>query len=76
MKLPEYNENDFEEQHFFCPNCQWKGEGYDVVIIDFFGVSKSKEVHCPNCDTTIAIITKAENGDAGESAAGFSVQTG
>jgi DNA-directed RNA polymerase subunit RPC12/RpoP len=74
--LPEYNDKTFEEQDLHCPNCQWKGKGYDSVVIDFFGVSKNKEVHCPNCDETIAIVTKEEGGTPGESANDLSFQLG
>jgi hypothetical protein len=45
------------------------------VIIDFFGVTKNKEVHCPNCDTTIAIVTGAQDNEPGESAGDPGFQT-
>ena len=67
MKLPEYNNANFEEQDLRCSNCNWQGKGYDAVVIDFFGVTKSKEVHCPECDETIGTIT-TEGGTPGGSA--------
>jgi hypothetical protein len=73
--VPEFSNRDFEEQDLQCGNCNWQGKGYDANVIDFFGVSKSKEVHCPNCDVTIGIVTKT-GGTPGESANGLSFQTG
>lgn len=67
MDLPVYSETNFEEQDLSCSNCHWKGKGYDAVIIDFFGVTKNKEVHCPSCDTTIGIITTVQDNGPGES---------
>lgn len=72
--LPAYIQSTFEEQDLSCPNCQWKGKGYDAVVIDFFGVVTNKEVHCPNCDETIGIVTKGDDESADESANGISVQ--
>lgn len=74
--LPEYSATNFEEQSLSCPKCGWKGTGYDAVVIDFFGVTKSKEVHCPQCDTTIAIVTNDKGDAPGESATDLSFQTG
>lgn len=75
MKLPEFHERDFDEQTLRCPNCHWQGEGRDAVIIDFFGVVKNQEVHCPNCDETLAILIK-DGGAPGGSASDLSFQTG
>ncbi|WP_121354670.1 hypothetical protein [Flavisolibacter nicotianae] len=72
--LPEYKESTFEEQDLHCPNCQWKGKGYDAVVIDFFGVVGNKEVHCPNCDETIGIILKDEHESPGESTDDVNIQ--
>jgi len=74
MNLPVYNEQNFDEQRFTCPNCHWKGKGYDTVIIDIFGVVKNQEVHCPNCDEKLAILTK--DSTPGESASDRSFQAG
>jgi hypothetical protein len=73
---PEYRENNFEEQDLVCPHCHWKGKGYDAVVIDFFGVSKTNDVHCPKCDKTIGIIKKDDGSAPGESANDLSFQTG
>lgn len=75
MTLPLYNERDFFKQPIWCGNCHWKGEGSDANVIDFYGVTKSKEVHCPACDETIAMLEK-EGGAPGESATDLSFQIG
>jgi uncharacterized paraquat-inducible protein A len=74
--LPEYHQTDFEEQSLHCKACGWSGKGRDAVVIDFFGVSKNMEAHCPKCDKTIGIITKDEGGTPGESANDLSFQLG
>lgn len=74
--VPEYDDKTFEEQDLQCTKCNWKGKGYDANVIDFFGVSKSKEVHCPNCDTTIGTVVRNDRGNRGESANDLSFQFG
>lgn len=74
--LPEYHEKEFTEQTLECNNCGWKGKGKDATVIDFFGVTKSMELHCPNCDNVIGIISKDVNKPRGESADDLSFQTG
>lgn len=69
--LPEFRDSNYEEKMLQCSNCSWKGKGVDAILIDFFGVSKTKELHCPKCDTTIGLITKDE-GKPGESVSKFS----
>lgn len=65
--VPEYSSTTFEEQDLHCANCNWQGKGYNAVVIDFFGVTKSKEVHCPECDKTIGIVTTDGGDTPGES---------
>ncbi len=74
--IPEYKEREFDDQSLSCSNCHWKGKGIDAVMIDFFGVGKNKEAHCPDCDETIAIVKREEGGTPGESANDLSFQTG
>ena len=45
-----YYDTEFDEQSLECPTCSWKGKGYDTNVIDLYGVSDVKEIHCPNCD--------------------------
>ena len=73
--LPEYRDSNYEDKVLQCSNCSWKGKAADAILIDFFGVSKNKELHCPNCDTTIAIITTDEGGTPGGSASDLNFQT-
>jgi hypothetical protein len=49
-----FPERDFDEMEVICPNCGWSGVGSDTIIIDLYGLSKIREVHCPSCDTYIA----------------------
>lgn len=69
-----YLNTDFYEQPFHCSNCSWKGEGKDTNIIDFYGVTEVKEIHCPNCDNTLGGLKDDDKG--GESADPFSFQIG
>lgn len=73
--LPEYHDNNFSEQPLKCSHCGWTGKGHEAVIIDFFGVTKSKEVHCPNCDKTIGTL-RSEGDAPGESPNDLSFQIG
>lgn len=57
-----------------CSNCDWSGTGDRAIIIDFYGLTEVKEVHCPECDTQIAALKDDENG--GESADPISFQLG
>lgn len=49
----------YQEQELSCDACGWKGVGADAILIDYYGVSDIKELHCPNCDTVIATIKSA-----------------
>lgn len=44
----------FDKAQLTCPNCGWNGIGSETNIIDLYGLTKLKEVHCPSCDTYIA----------------------
>lgn len=74
--LQQYYERDFFKQPVSCPNCQWKGEGSDAIVIDFYGVTNNKEVHCPECDEKIALVENDKGGTPGESATDLSFQIG
>ena len=41
-----YNERGFDEEVIRCGRCGWEGSGYDANIIDLYGLSRVKEVHC------------------------------
>ena len=73
--IPEYNNSEFDDQPLHCSKCNWQGKGLDAVIIDFFGVTKNMEAHCPNCDATLAIVRRG-SGTPGESANDLGFQTG
>ena len=74
--IPEYKEREFWAQTLSCANCGWSGKGHDTVVIDFYGVADSKEVHCPECDEKIAILRKDGDDTPGESAYDLSFQLG
>jgi len=44
-----FDPRTFDDQSLNCKKCGWKGTGADARIIDFYGVSKLKQVSCPNC---------------------------
>jgi DNA-directed RNA polymerase subunit RPC12/RpoP len=55
-----FDEMDYESQPLACENCGWKNTAGDANLIDFYGISSVKELHCPQCDNTIGII-KSKN---------------
>jgi|RhiMethySRZTD1v2_1073278.scaffolds.fasta_scaffold3363289_1 hypothetical protein len=56
-----YNERGFDDEIIKCGRCGWEGSGYDVNIIDLYGLSKVKEVHCPSCDSYLGGVQNADN---------------
>jgi hypothetical protein len=56
-----YNERGFDEEVINCGRCGWEGNGYDVNIVDLYGLSRIKEIHCPNCDSYLGGVQNAEN---------------
>ena len=77
MMVTEFRQKDFDEQSLHCTKCQWKGKGTDANVIDLYGVSNSKEVHCPECDSKIAVVVREDDDETpGESATDLSFQIG
>ena len=74
--IPVYNEHEFDAQTLACANCGWSGKGQDALVIDFYGITESKEVHCPECDEKIALLRKEGGGPPGETANDLSFQLG
>ena len=56
-----YNERGFDDEIISCSRCGWEGSGYDANIIDLYGLTKVKEVHCPNCDSYLGGVQNAES---------------
>jgi len=56
-----YNERGFDDEIIKCGRCGWEGSGYDVNIIDLYGLSKVKEVHCPSCDSYLGGVQNADS---------------
>ena len=69
----EFVQNTFNEQPLQCSKCSWRGSGMEAVVIDFYGVAKNKEVHCPECDERLGIL-RQDNDPPGESATEISFQ--
>lgn len=56
----------FDDEQISCPRCSWQGRGDDTVLIDFYGLSSTKEVHCPECDAVLGGIERErDDRDAG-----------
>lgn len=55
-----YNERGFDEEDIRCGRCGWEGSGYDANIIDLYGLSRVKEVHCPKCDSYLGGVQNAD----------------
>lgn len=72
----EFAQSSFQDQPLQCSNCQWRGVGADAVVIDFYGVTKNKEVHCPECDETLGVVRQDNDPPPGESDTEISFQTG
>lgn len=70
-----FDGKNFREQTITCPNCGWSGKGADVHIIDLYGLSKMKEVHCPDCDYSLGSLNE-DSGPPGESPDPLSYQIG
>lgn len=56
-----FNPREFHEEAIRCSKCGWEGSGYDTNIVDFYGLTKIKEVHCPHCDTYLGGIRNADH---------------
>lgn len=55
-----FDDVSFDNEDMSCPGCGWNGKGTDTHIIDFYGVSANKEVHCPNCDSYLGVVKKSD----------------
>ena len=49
-----YTKEELENATLQCDNCGWQGKGSEAKIVDLYGVAKTEEIHCPNCDTYLA----------------------
>lgn len=67
MPLTEYAKKEFDAADITCQHCHWKGKGAAAIVIDFYGVSDSSEVHCPDCDAKLSSIKKEKGSPPGES---------
>ena len=65
MERKIYREANFEEESLHCPHCEWRGKGDETVVIDFYGISKTQEVRCPECDSVLGGLRTQNDRDAG-----------
>jgi hypothetical protein len=63
LKMKEiYSKQELETEVLECDNCGWKGKGSEARIVDFYGIAKVEEIHCPNCDAYLAgLLTETTN---------------
>jgi len=57
-----YGDEDHTENTLSCDACGWRGTIDRANVLDFYGVSKIKEIHCPSCEALIGSIN-VESGD-------------
>ncbi len=58
-----------------CSRCNWSDTGDKAIVIDFYGLSEVKEVHCPQCDAQLAAL-RNDDDTGGESADQVNFQIG
>lgn len=65
----EYNANELDTLTLQCDKCGWEGKASEANLIDFYGVTADKELHCPTCDHTLATVKTDDKavGDSGDS---------
>jgi len=63
-----FNPATFEEESLSCNQCNWKGKGADAIKIDFYNLTSTNEIRCPNCDSLLGILPVEKNnlGDSGD----------
>lgn len=74
-KYPIYNPQAFDQENVACPKCGWTGKGRDTLIIDLYGITKNREVHCPECDNYLGALP-LENNPKGDSGSQLGFQIG
>jgi predicted RNA-binding Zn-ribbon protein involved in translation (DUF1610 family) len=53
-----YDPRTFDEEALICPHCGWKGNGSETHVAGFYGLSKYKEVLCPNCSEYLGNLSR------------------
>lgn len=62
----EFNSTEFNEEVIRCSKCGWEGSGVDANIVDFYGLTKVKDVHCPSCDSFLGGLRNADRKREGD----------
>ena len=69
-----YDPRTFDDESLTCPHCGWKGTGMEAHVAGFYGLSKFKEVLCPNCSEYLGNLSRDRPNDKEENS--FNSQSG
>jgi predicted RNA-binding Zn-ribbon protein involved in translation (DUF1610 family) len=69
-----YDQRTFDDEHLRCPHCGWSGTGSEAHIAGFYGLSKFKEVLCPNCSEYLGNLSRDHS--SGRGGRGLDTQIG
>lgn len=61
--LPKFSQATYESEPVSCKKCGWSGTGADVILIDFYGITDSQDLYCPECDKKIGTLVKEKRTD-------------
>jgi len=53
-----YDQRTFDDEPLKCPHCGWNGTGSEAHVASFYGLSKFKEVLCPNCNEYLGNLSR------------------
>ena len=62
-----YDPRTFDDERITCPHCGWDGTGAQAHVAGFYGLSKFKEVLCPNCSEYLGNLSREHSHGAGGS---------
>ena len=69
-----YDQRTFDDEPLKCPHCGWNGIGSEAHIAGFYGLSKFKEVLCPNCNEYLGNLSRDHS--YGQGGSGLDSQIG
>ncbi|NTS42918.1 hypothetical protein HRG84_18670 [Flavisolibacter sp. BT320] len=61
--LPKFSQATYESEPVSCKKCGWSGTGADAILIDFYGITDSQDLYCPECDKKIGTLVKEKRAD-------------
>ncbi len=53
-----FEQRSFDDETLHCPHCGWVGPGSDAHVAGFYGLSKFKEVQCPDCNEYLGNLSR------------------